>query len=158
MHRLLPLLLVSGCGGEVTSSANRIALAADFQDYETWEFIALPAVDGGTEHSAQARTVFINKRPHAGSTEFPVGTLIVKEMPFSTLAMSKRGGTYNANGAKGWEWFNLERHASDAVVIVWRGLGPPLGEAYGESSASCNDCHKARIENDSVLTPELGLH
>ena len=116
MRRLLALLIVSGCGGEMTSSGGPIALASDFQGYETWESIVLPAVDGGTAHSADARTVFIKQRPPGGSTEFPVGTLIVKQMPFNTLAMGKRGGTYNANGAKGWEWFDLERHSSGAEI------------------------------------------
>ncbi len=157
MRRLLAVLLLCGCGGEMTSSGSPIALASDFQGYETWESIVLPAVDGGTAHSSDARTVFIKQRPPAGSTEFPVGTLIVKQMPFNTFAMSKRGGTYNTNGAKGWEWFDLEHHSSGAVVIAWRGLGPPVGEEYGKSSATCNDCHKAQTENDSVLTPELRL-
>jgi hypothetical protein len=141
----------------MASSGSPIALASDFQSYETWESVVLPAVDGGTAHSSEARTVFIKQRPPAGSTEFPVGTLIVKQMQFNTLAMGKRGGSYNANGAKGWEWFDLERHSSGAVVIAWRGLGPPLGEAYGKSSATCNDCHGSNGENDSVLTPELRL-
>jgi len=157
MRRCFAVLVLCSCGGEMTSSGSPIALASDFQGYEAWEFIVLPAVDGGTAHSADARTVFIKQRPPAGSTEFAVGTLIVKQLPFNTFAMGKRGGTYNTNGAKGWEWFDLERHSSGAVVIGWRGLGPPAGEEYGKSSATCNDCHKAQTDNDSVLTPALRL-
>lgn len=158
MWRALLLLVACGCGEPMmTTTPSPIALGSDFQGYESWESFTLPAVDGGTAHDGDARTVFINRRPPAGSAEFPVGTLIVKQLPFVTFAMGKRGGTYNQSGARGWEWFDLERHPSGAVVIAWRGLGPPVGEQYGKSSATCNDCHGAHPETDSVLTPALRL-
>lgn len=154
---LLSLLLVS-CGGVMAPATSpNIAFASDFEGYESWSSISLPALDGGSPHSADARTVFINRRPAAGSDEFPVGTLIVKEMPFHTFAMGKRAGSYNTNGARGWEWFELTRSTIGTVAIKWRGLGPPLGEEYGKSGATCNDCHKAALSTDSVLTPGLGL-
>lgn len=153
--RLLWLVLAS-CGGVMAPPTNStIAFASDFEGYEAWESTVLPAQDGGSEHSADARTVFINRRPPAGSAEFPVGTLIVKELPFHTFAMGKRGGSYNTNGARGWEWFELTRSTIGTVAIKWRGLGPPVGEEYGKSGATCNDCHKSATATDSVMTPGL---
>jgi hypothetical protein len=133
-------------------------VAEDFEGFDSWPSFALPAVDGGTGHTIDARTVFINRLPPEGATEFPVGTLIVKRMPFDTLAMAKRGGSYNVNGAHGWEWFDLIERPNKPLVIKWRGLGPPLGEEYKKSAGTCNDCHKMAIENDSVWTPGLSLH
>ncbi len=150
--------LVLACGGEMqTPASSAIAVASDFDGYEAWESVALPGADGGSFHDSGARTVFINRRPPAGSAEFPPGTLIVKQQDFDTLAMSKRGGTYNAKGALGWEWLDLVRSTSDKVVIKWRGLGPPAGEEYKKSLGTCNDCHQARVDNDSVLTDALKL-
>lgn len=158
MRPALLCLGLASCGGVMMAPSNpNIAFAADFEGYESWPSISLPATDGGSPHSADARTVFINHRAPAGSTEFPVGTLIVKEMPFHTFAMGKRAGSYNANGARGWEWFELTRSTIGTLAIKWRGLGPPLGEEYGKSGATCNDCHKAATQNDSVMTPGLGL-
>ena len=130
-----------------------IALERDFAAYDTWESVSF---DGGAieeVHAGGVRTVFLNGRPDAGLSEWPVGTVLVKELPFTTFAMVKRGAGYNADGAKGWEWFELYRDPPTTVRIKWRGLGPPLGENYSMTGQTCNDCHSAHVVNDSVLTP-----
>ena len=160
-------LLVTGCGsGPVSSTATSgtPAFARDFDAYDTWESFIVAgsetggAVDGGAQaHTGGARTIYLNQRPRAGATEFPVGTFIVKQGAFNTFAMHKRGGTYNQNGAKGWEWVEIERASNGKAVIAWQGLGAPEGEKYGDIDVTCTDCHKAATENDSVLGLEMQL-
>jgi hypothetical protein len=167
MRRLGFLFLVAACGAGPTPAGN-IPFAADFEGYASWQRfeLRLPfdglladggVTDGGTIHDGSKRTVYINQKPAVGSTVFADGTLIVKEQEFEILAMAKRGGTYNAGGAVGWEWLELRRAATGALAIKWRGLGPPLGEEYKASAGTCNDCHKANTSSDSVLTPGLQL-
>jgi hypothetical protein len=138
-----------------------IAVAADFEGYEQWSSFELGASDagsssdGGVHDFGFRRKVYVNALPPPGQRPFPVGTLIVKEEPFDTLVMAKRGGSYNAKGAVGWEWMELKRASTGDVAIKWRGLGPPLGEEYKASGTTCNDCHAARPENDSVLSAPL---
>ena len=73
------------------------------------------ASDGGSPHSAGVRTIYVSALPDAGSAEFATGTMIVKVSGFNTFAMHKRGGTYNANGARGWEWLELEKTSTGEV-------------------------------------------
>jgi hypothetical protein len=92
-----------------------------------------------------------------------VGTIIVKEIinddptQNDMVARVKRGGTYNARGASGWEWFEL-RSTSDGVAgILWRGVGPPAGESYlGNVDGGCNACHGG-ADDVSILLPALQL-
>ena len=158
------LMLAIACGAAApgTTTSGAPAFARDFQGYGSWEPFALPgndadALDGGSVHTSGPRTIFLNQRPAKGSTEFPVGTLIVKQGTFSTFAMHKRGGSYNAKGARGWEWLELQTNSAGQVVIVWQGLGPPAGERYGDINVTCNDCHRAATENDSVLALQMQL-
>ena len=75
------------------------------------------------------------------------------------FAMVKRGGGYNAQGASGWEWFELQNltDGSGGVQIVWRGLGPPAGEVYGgDPNAGCNTCHRD-CGNDAVCAKSVRL-
>lgn len=152
-------VLVVSCGpGGSTGGNSFIAMDRDFSGYTTWEHFT---VDGGavdTVHTAGARTVYVSERPVAGAESFPQGTIIVKELEFQTLAMVKRGGSYNASGAPGWEWFELRSDPGGAVSIVWRGLGPPAGEHYGQAGQTCNGCHGANRANDSVLSAQLKLN
>src|ERR1700712_238300 len=51
------------------------------------------------------RTQYINKLPPHGSTEFPVGTVIVEARENATkkiFAGVKRGGDFNEAGARNW--------------------------------------------------------
>lgn len=158
-YALLLLCFVAGCGQEMPQPvpSGFIALERDFVGYESWEVKAFEGVFVDEAHTAGPRRVFLNKRPPEGSTEFPVGTIFVKALDFTTFAMVKRGNGYNANGAHGWEWFELTRDANDISRIKWRGLGPPLGENYSKSGQTCNDCHGAVTSNDSVMTPDFRL-
>jgi hypothetical protein len=73
------------------------------------------------------------------------------------FAMVKRGGDFNSEGARGWEWFELEDVEDGGVLIVWRGVGPPADEGYGgDPLTGCNECHTPG-NNDCVLAPALDL-
>jgi len=178
ISRALPALVVSalvaGCGGGAdasdggTAGAGVPVYAPAFKDFHSWASTPgvgppdaaadlLAAVDGGA-HSMGPMTAYINARPPPGSTSFPVGTIIVKEVNVGELttrkifAMQKRGGGFDPGGAVDWEWFELQNIDADNVRIVWRGNGPPNGETYGGNPATCNDCHAGAKTNDFVWT------
>lgn len=135
-----------------------IALECNFQGYESWE---LSHFDGGfvdEAHPAGQRWVYLNHRPPDGSTEWPVGTIFVKVLDFTTFASVKRGGGFNSQdgGAPGWEWFELTSDANNTTRIKWRGVGPPIGENYSATGETCNACHSSG-DNDHVLTPAYRL-
>ncbi len=143
-----------------------IALERDFKGFEKWDSFALgmsPAM--GTVHVAGKRSDFLNRRPPAGATTFPVGTIVVKVIepmePGGTgqiFAMVKRGGGYNDEGAVGWEWFELEVNKGQAPIIAWRGTSAPTAEKYGgEKVGTCNACHTVAHENDFIQAPPLNL-
>lgn len=156
-----------GDGGSQTF----VAFASDFSAFRSW--YSTPGVgppgapqpptgpDGGI-HSGPLMT-YVNQRPPKGSTSFPVGTIIVKEptTPAVTdrqiFAMVKRGGGYDSSGAADWEWFELASVDENNVTVVWRGVGPPTGEAYGGMPNLCNDCHMMAQSNDFVWTAGLEL-
>ena len=84
------------------------------------------------------------------------------------VGMAKRGGGYNADGAAGWEWFDLDPSPTTTRPLIdWRGPTPPEGRGYecalgeGEAGAErigdCTTCHRAAASNDFVLTPGLQL-
>jgi len=141
-----------------------LAFAQDFAGYHSWpSFDTSEDADLVGIHDGSVITEYINRIPESGNTEFPVGTLIVKEalggtIPHEIFAMSKRGGDYNPD-TPGWEWFELENldNASDGVKVIWRGFGPPLGENYGgDPNAGCNTCH-TDCGNDGVCAKALQL-
>jgi hypothetical protein len=145
-----------------------IALSKDFQGFRSWGSIELgqrPA-QGETHVEGELRA-FVNALPLPESREFPVGTIIVKENLASQeespgkgkkmFAMVKRGGGFNAQGAVGWEWFEII-DGDWGVAISWRGLGAPDGEGYGgDPLGSCNSCHEMGHQNDYVLSKALSL-
>jgi hypothetical protein len=153
----------AGCtssGSDPAANGTFIAYNGDFKGYQTWTSFSLdsPTPEGAT-HVAGPRTIYINHEPPAGASEFPVGTIIVKEtmVDGKIFAQAKRGGTYNGTGAVGWEWFELLT-SRGVTGISWRGKGPPAGEIYGgDPNAGCNTCHKLAVNNDSVLAAELRL-
>ena len=172
LRALTPFLLLA-CGTPPPTElpTEFIAFARDFEGYEAWEHFDFPGVDGGTLpdggpgtfHTAPDRRVFLNHRPDAGATAFPMGTIIVKEMAGSvvseprTFAMAKQGGTFNSNGAKGWRFYELARATNGQLLIVWQGFGPPAGEKYGGTD-TCNGCHAAAsATRDSILSPPLDV-
>lgn len=171
MHRLLVFaLLLAACGTPPSATPDAgvirstyIALAQDFDGYETWERFDLGHQLAGSVHNAGHRAVYLNQRPPKGSTSFPVGTLLVKVITLDTdagvvdqvFAMAKRGGTFNPS-ADGWEWFQLDPEA-DPRIMIWRGDQPPSKAGYvGGPAGACNECH-VHGGNDHVLSEPLKL-
>lgn len=155
----------SGDDSNATTGSTYLAFATSFKNYKSWEKFPVTVGDANDVHVMGPRTEYLNKRPPKGATEFPVGTILVKELEDGpeldrkVFAMVKRGGDYNATGARGWEWFELKNEAGGNVTIVWRGLGPPAGEKYGgDPTGGCNSCHgtaKAQdFVNSSGLAPQ----
>jgi hypothetical protein len=153
-----------------------VAFASDFQDYKNWQHYHLTAPfdmtfpDGGANlvHASGPRDVYINKCPPKGATEFPVGTIIIKKIALlsqtepAVFAQVKRGCGFNADGASGWEWFDLLTEDNGGtpgqVIIVWSGLTPPASQSYGGDPTECNVCHSALgAGNDSIITSALDL-
>lgn len=175
MKRFVPLLglLLAACAPSESSSGTEppltdddtfLAVASSFNNFRTWESFAIPPDDGLTIHTSGARTAYINHVPSSGRTTFPVGTIIVKESEVGTIpdrqvfARVKRGGTYNSKSASGWEWFELRNVDESTSTILWRGVGPPVGEKYGgDPNGGCNGCHGAAKSNDFVLSAPLQL-
>jgi hypothetical protein len=167
-------LLVAVCALAVAASCGKpdpslmadgegpfIAFGSDFAGFEGWTSHTIDdATPSGATHTSGVRTVYINRRPASGATAFPQGTLIVKvtQADQKVFARAKRGGDYNASGATGWEWFELQPGSGSAVTITWRGVGPPAGEQYGgDPNGGCNSCHRLGAANDFVLSPWLAL-
>jgi hypothetical protein len=160
--------VILGCGSSKTSDSGQdagtfLAFATNFEGYRNWSHAAATA-DGAPSgvHSSGPMTVYWNETPPRGSTEFPIGTLIVKETdpgvtPAQIFAMVKRGGGYNSSGARNWEWFELQAADDETVLIVWRGAGPPNGETYGGDPTTCNNCHVQAATNDFVWSSALQL-
>jgi hypothetical protein len=171
---LLAASLLSGCldnelpPDESDAGEQRvfIALPSDFRDFLDWKSFDVT----GTMHaSAKGPLVaYVNQLPDPGSSEFPIGTVIVKAVEagkhseWTVHAMAKRGGDFNPSGAYDWEFFELGFSSKDVPIINWRGEKPPNGEGYQVKQgnmtveADCNGCHVSS-ENDAVLSPELAL-
>jgi hypothetical protein len=136
------------------------AFAADFAHYRTWSSLVV-VDDAGTGDPAHLDTVlveYINQPAPPVGEPFPQGTILVKEGTSGdpntrqAFAMVKRGGAYNADGAAGWEWFEVQNDddAGD-VAIVWRGTAPPSGQTYsGNVNGDCNGCH-VKAPHDAVF-------
>lgn len=161
--------LLAACSGSPagednpSSTTSFVAFADDFKGYHSWQSFDVSAE--ANEKGIHDGTVieYVNQLPPTGSTEYPLATLVVKEatggaMGHALFAMARRGGNYNSTGARGWEWFELENLTGDedAVKIVWRGFGPPIGEEYGgDPNSTCNTCHKKCV--DAVCSTPLAL-
>lgn len=168
MRRLAVLvsLALGGCAAETPPDVF-IAFGEDFEGYPEWTVFDRGLDPVPPSHEAHGY-IYVNAMPPAGATEFPVGTMIVREQRLSddpatwTIhAMVKRGGGFNADGAAGWEWFGLALEPDGRPFIAWRGTGPADGDGYvapvGGEVLSCNQCHASATYNDSVLSPVLVL-
>jgi hypothetical protein len=109
-------------------------------------------------------TEYINQVPPPGSTEFPIGTVIVKETQEAdpaartVFAMVKAGGCINVGGATNWLWYQLANEANDAgVEIIWKGFEPPQGADPYLAGVTCNGCHGGAASNDFVWSTALQL-
>lgn len=162
----LPLFALLGlaCESDWPRDEPFIAFGTDFAGYHSWESfvpkIALP----GNDHLNGTRTVYINRLPEPGSTEFPVGTIFVKESGDGdpsqrhVFASVKRGAGFNKTGAVDWEWFELQNGAKDQPTILWRGVGPTNGDAYGgDATGGCNTCHDTKVWDYAWTAREFHL-
>ncbi len=162
-------LLVGGCDERHVAAAPStfVAFGRDFADFEGWR-----SFDRGLDrvpptHDAHS-VIYVDSLPESATDHFPVGTRIVRveqhgEQPtqWELHAMVKRGGSFNASGATGWEFFELTLDGQRRPTIVWRGEGPASGDGYrapeGGDLLGCNHCHASATYNDSVLSPVLSL-
>lgn len=172
-YRRAALLIAALCACKSTSpaphagddsNATFVAFPSTFADFRTWTSFHDPGPpDDGTFGSdvLGPRTQYINRIPPHGSTQFPVGTVIVEARESGAMlivAGVKRGGDFNAQGAVNWEWFGLLEDGSGNVSINWRGIAPPVGGYGGLPTGGCNECHMAcGGSNDYVCSPELQL-
>ncbi len=149
-----------------------VPVASDFKCYGSWTEFDLGSGDGGVDEAGSCahvanvpRVGYMNKIPPHGSTSFPVGTMIIKEIhttpnpaDWPVFSMVKRGGGYDpGSGCEGWEWYglNLTTSACDAHM-QWGGIGPTGNDLYA-SCGACSTCHSAAQTNDCVLAPEMSL-
>lgn len=164
---LFALTLSCTAGSEPPAPTTFVALASDFQPYATWtNFYVGDVPDPNGVDLTGPRTVYVNRLPPHGATEFPVGTMLVKVVQtdpkpqdWQMFGLVKRGGGFDEEGAPNWEWFGLALDASGRVVIEWRGTGPPPDASYGSFGAAlgCVFCHANARANDYVETPQLEL-
>jgi hypothetical protein len=161
---LVVLAACSSTGDDGSTPDSFIAFSSSFAGFRAWTSFHSDGPAAGTvpPEVLGPRTQYINKAPPAGSTEFPIGTMVVEARENGTLkifAGVKRGASFNASGAKNWEWFELTEHSDLAVTIFWRGVGPPAGDTYGgDPDGGCNSCHAAcGAANDYVCSPKLQL-
>jgi len=137
-----------------------IALQGDFAGYHSWQAFDFGEQESDTVHIAGHQVVYLKQAPPHGSTTWPQGTLLVKEVTpdggtQQIFGMAKRGGAFNPS-APGWEWFELAPD-TNPPVFLWRGAEPPMG-AYGEDpNATCDACHGYAASNDYVIGMPLFL-
>ncbi len=149
-----------------------IATDEDFAPFRSWERVALgdQPLSG---HPPGPRFGYLNHRAPAGASAYPVGTIIVKTVEPSSdftqwdvFAMVKRGGNFNAMGAKNWEFFRLKIDPGGTPYILSRGItafdpsmdgGGYFGPVAGALADLCNSCHgtAASAATDHVLSPLL---
>jgi hypothetical protein len=168
------LTLAAACGGSGSDGATFIALDRDFAGFQSWYSVSpLPfnqlsaTVDPTGTHAG-----FVSRRPPAGATRYPVGTVVVKAIEpsddattWELFGMAKRGGGFNASGAADWEYFLLRVGTDGDPFITSRGLAPSndgsdMGaDAYapGGAAGGCNLCHgdSAYAGSDHVISPPL---
>ncbi len=181
---LLLVLLLPFWGGcfvfldhqlDASDAAEFVATQEDFAGFLSWAHVDVGNAAAEAPHEAPVRTAYLNAPPDEGAVVFPVGTIIVKTgaggegsgaAGSDVHAMVKRGGAFNDDGARGWEWFEIRIPNGDAdPVLVWRGANPPDGESYGcpagevcdDEGLTCNACHEAAAGNDFVNSTALRL-
>ncbi len=164
------LTLPAGCDDSVGEVF--IALQSDFADFRDWQMTDLgDAPLAG--HPAGERTAFVKTPLPLGAPAYPIGEIIVKtvavtpddETTWDLFGMVKRGGDYNAGGARNWEYFLMKLPANGAApTITARGTSPTDApgsqSAYMDSSGMaipCNNCHGApgAEKTDFILAPGL---
>lgn len=164
-HAILAAAALCACGGAAggdgAAPETFLAFTTTFADFRSWPAFHSdgPADDGTLPPDVLGpRTQYLRQLPPHGASEFPVGTVIVEARESGAkkiFAGVKRGGGFNAGGAVDWEWFEL---SEGPVTIVWRGVGPPIGDTYGgDPDGGCNACHAKCAGNDHVCSARLAL-
>lgn len=156
---------VAGCEPSGPAGAVFIAQQVDFAPYAGWEKFSL-GVAMNSGHPVGPQFGFRNMGPVGGA--YPIGAILVKEIDVGELpqqwelfGMAKRGGGYNAGGAKEWEFFTLSLNDARVPIIVSRGSNPSDSDSQGHGYAgsangvTCNRCHGAvgMETTDYVLDP-----
>jgi hypothetical protein len=149
-------LLLLGCDASPAPQVF-IALGRDFAPFRSWTRFSLG--DAPLEgHPDGPRFGYVKEPPRGGA--YPIGSIIVKsvevtpdEQSWSLFAMVKRGGGYNADGARGWEYFTLALTSDGAPIVLQRGASP-IGY---EGGVGCNRCHAVAgaEKTDYILSPAL---
>jgi len=180
LRKLLFLLLIS-CEAPKEQGVF-IALQRDFVDFRSWQKFSFGdfPLEG---HPIGPRYGFVKQVLQPGEKAYPIGDIIVKtvetppspspspwpspvpEQQWDVFAMVKRGGNFNAEGAKNWEFFTLRINLNGVPVILVRGTDAsdvPTGSGHGYVGVTgniiqCNGCHGAPnvAQYDYVLNPEL---
>ncbi len=170
------LLLATGCGGGARPPEVQPFVAADSDVADFWTWYSQPFVADNLAdivYPPGSRVGFLNHRPPAGSTSYPLGTIIVKaiendDVPanWQLFAIAKRGGDYNSAGAHGWEFLLLR--VDDGVAHIYsRGLTPVSdaqpdmaineGSYFAGGPIACNVCHAQKMyaPNDFIIDAPL---
>jgi hypothetical protein len=165
MARALPLLLFVACATEEPAPAVSepfIVLDRDLASFRDWMYFELdvtPLVPHDT--IAAPRRIYVNRVPPPGNEPFPVGSILVKTVEEATYAewsvhaMVKRGGGFNAQGAVGWEFFDIHMADDGVPVISWRGIGDTTDPCGYHDTMSCNACHGVIPSSDHVFRREI---
>ncbi len=146
-----------------------VAQAQTFDGFCAWH--SAVATPSGTVplgvHGTEPMNVYWKASPPHGSTQFPVGTVVLKEtteadagarLVFAMVKRTAHGGDYNMTGADGWEWFSLEDNGDCTASILWRGPQAPIVTTYTDLHiGDCNGCHEMAVANDYVWDTALQL-
>lgn len=174
---LTGVLCSAGCSSsEGTPDAGEstvfVAQLSDFSGFCHWK--SAPAVadidaSDGIHADAGPLTVYWNHSPPHGATQFPVGTIILKESnqanpadrtAFAMVKRQARGTGYNSSGADGWEWWSVFDKGDCTVSEGWRGPAPqanPNDQYLSTPAGDCNGCHGRIKGNDYVWDSALQL-
>ncbi len=131
-----------------------VATTDDFKDYKSW---TLKATKNGpdpflkTAHGVEdslTRKIYFNSAAKAKSGNYPVGSIILKELTDANgnlqgafTVMVKRGGGFNPDG-NGWEWFMV---STDFKTVMTQGDNATAGGGL------CASCHSAANQNNNGL-------
>ena len=161
VYRLFLLTLLSAAfvvacsddddSGTTPTDTEFVAEYSDFEGYESWELVDESVgvdpggnLSGAHEEATAKRISRVNKTNiKMENGEWPVGTIIVKEMRnaetddlMAVMAMAKRGADFNPDH-NGWEWFML--NVAEEKI---EGQGADL------MGGMCNGCHIKVKDND----------
>jgi hypothetical protein len=153
-------------GGDSGAPTVFVSQIADFNGFCNWSSApaTAPGDAGDGVHGLGPLTVYWKKAPPHGATEFPVGTIIVKESQDAdagarvAFAMVRRASqsAYNPAGG-GWEWWSLHDTGNCTFTELWRGPVSQGSDSYvGTPAGDCNGCH-SETTNDFVWDTALQL-